>query len=317
MLKAVGYASTAELMAAAVPESILNGPGGAAPLRLPEAADEVGALAELRALADRNQVLTSMIGLGYYDTLTPPVILRNILENPAWYTAYTPYQPEISQGRLEALLNFQTVVADLTGLPVSGASLLDESTAAGEAMTLARRATKSAGSTFIVDSDVFPQTLAVLRTRAEPLGIDVVVADLSEGLPEGDAFGVLVQYPAAGGAVRDPSAIIEAAHERGATAVVAADILALTCCAAPASSAPTSPSAPPSASACRWASAARTPATCRCARACSASCRAGSSAFRWTTRAGPPTGSPCRPASSTSGGRRPPATSAPPRCCSR
>ncbi|GAA3741591.1 glycine dehydrogenase [Spinactinospora alkalitolerans] len=228
MLKAVGYASTAELMAAAVPESILNGPGGAAPLRLPEAADEVGALAELRALADRNQVLTSMIGLGYYDTLTPPVILRNILENPAWYTAYTPYQPEISQGRLEALLNFQTVVADLTGLPVSGASLLDESTAAGEAMTLARRATKSAGSTFIVDSDVFPQTLAVLRTRAEPLGIDVVVADLSEGLPEGDAFGVLVQYPAAGGAVRDPSAIIEAAHERGATAVVAADILALT-----------------------------------------------------------------------------------------
>ncbi|MFC4563375.1 aminomethyl-transferring glycine dehydrogenase [Nocardiopsis mangrovi] len=228
MLATVGFGSTAELMTAALPASILSAPGGSAPLRLPEAADETGALAELRAMADRNQVLTSMIGQGYYDTVTPPVILRNILENPAWYTAYTPYQPEISQGRLEALLNFQTMVADLTGLPVAGASLLDEATAAAEAMTLARRASRGKGAAFIVDSDVFPQTLAVLRTRAEPLDIDIVVADLSAGLPDADAFGVLVQYPAAGGAVRDPRAVIGAAHERGALAVVAADILALT-----------------------------------------------------------------------------------------
>ncbi|MDA8371512.1 MAG: aminomethyl-transferring glycine dehydrogenase [Nocardiopsaceae bacterium] len=228
MLAAVGYESTADLMAAAVPASILSAEGRPVPLRLPEAVDETEALDELRALAARNQVLTSMIGRGYYDTITPPVILRNILENPAWYTAYTPYQPEISQGRLEALLNFQTVVSDLTGLAVAGSSLLDEATAAAEAMTLARRATKARTATFIVDADVFPQTLSVLRTRAEPLGIDIVTADLSHGLPEGEAFGVLVQYPAASGAVRDPQAIIEEAHERGALAVVAADILALT-----------------------------------------------------------------------------------------
>ncbi|GLU45795.1 aminomethyl-transferring glycine dehydrogenase [Nocardiopsis ansamitocini] len=233
MLEAVGYGSTAELMAAAVPSSILSAPGAPAALGLPEPASETEALAELRALADTNQVLVSMIGQGYYDTVVPPVILRNIMENPAWYTAYTPYQPEISQGRLEALLNFQTMVADLTGLPVSGASLLDEATAAAEAMTLARRATKSKSASFVVDSNVFGQTLAVLRTRAEPLGIDVVVADLSDGLPEGDIFGVLVQYPAASGEVRDPRPLIEAAHERGALAVVAADILALTVLTSP------------------------------------------------------------------------------------
>ncbi|PSL00137.1 glycine dehydrogenase (decarboxylating) alpha subunit /glycine dehydrogenase (decarboxylating) beta subunit [Murinocardiopsis flavida] len=228
MLKAVGYSSAAELMRAALPAGILDPGGNPAALRLPEAAGEQQALGELRGLASRNQVLTSMIGLGYYDTVTPPVILRNILENPAWYTAYTPYQPEISQGRLEALLNFQTMVADLTGLPVAGASLLDEATAAAEAMTLARRASKARSSAFVVDADVFPQTLDVLRTRAEPLGIDIVVADLSKGLPEGDAFGVLAQYPAAGGAVRDLAPLMAAARERGAIAVVAADILALT-----------------------------------------------------------------------------------------
>ncbi|GAA4920255.1 aminomethyl-transferring glycine dehydrogenase [Streptomonospora salina] len=228
MLKTVGHGSTADLMTAALPESILTGPGQPAPLELPEAAGETEALAELRELADRNRVLTSMIGQGYYDTVTPPVIRRNILENPAWYTAYTPYQPEISQGRLEALLNFQTMVSDLTGLDVTGASLLDEATAAAESMTLARRATRGKGDVFIVDSDVFPQTLSVLRTRAEPLGIDVVVADLSQGLPDADAFGVLIQYPAGSGAVRDPRPVIAEAHERGAQAVVAADILALT-----------------------------------------------------------------------------------------
>ncbi|HJE57882.1 MAG TPA: aminomethyl-transferring glycine dehydrogenase [Nocardiopsis listeri] len=228
MLKTVGYGSTTELMSAAVPESILTGPGASAPLALPEAAGEAEALAELRELAGRNRPHTTLIGLGYYDTLTPPVILRNIMENPAWYTAYTPYQPEISQGRLEALLNFQTAVSDLTGLPITGASLLDEATAAAEAMTLARRASKVKGDVFVVDADVFPQTLQVLRTRAEPLGIEVVVADLSKGLPEGETFGVLVQYPASSGVVRDPSTVIEQAHERGALAVVAADVLALT-----------------------------------------------------------------------------------------
>ncbi|WP_306370865.1 aminomethyl-transferring glycine dehydrogenase [Nocardiopsis sp. CC223A] len=228
MLKTVGYGSTAELMAAAVPASILSAPGRSAALDLPEAIGEAETLAELRAFADRNTVVKPLIGQGYYGTFTPPVILRNIMENPAWYTAYTPYQPEISQGRLEALINFQTMVSDLTGLPVTGASLLDEATAAAEAMTLARRASKSKADVFVVDSDVFPQTLQVLRTRAEPLGIEVVVADLSQGLPEGDAFGVLVQYPASSGVVRDPSAVIAAAHERGALAVVAADILALT-----------------------------------------------------------------------------------------
>lgn len=225
MLAAVGYSSSTALMDAAVPSAIRTAePDG----RLPEPASEVEALAELRALAQRNEVRASMIGLGYHDTLTPPVIRRNILENPAWYTAYTPYQPEISQGRLEALLNFQTMVTDLTGLDVAGASLLDEATAAAEAMTLARRVTKKAGDTFVVDADVLPQTLAVLRTRAEPLGIDIQAVDLSQGLPEGDLFGVLVQYPGASGMVRDPQHLIAAAHERGAQAVVAADPLALT-----------------------------------------------------------------------------------------
>ncbi|MDE3723580.1 aminomethyl-transferring glycine dehydrogenase [Nocardiopsis sp. N85] len=228
MLKTVGYGSTAEIMAAAVPETILTAPGRNAPLDLPEAIGEAETLAELRELAARNKVVTPLIGQGYHGTFTPPVILRNIMENPAWYTAYTPYQPEISQGRLEALINFQTMVSDLTGLPVCGASLLDEATAAAEAMTLARRSSKSRADVFVVDSDVLPQTLQVLRTRAEPLGIEVVVADLSQGLPDGDAFGVLVQYPASSGVVRDPSALIAAARERGALAVVAADILALT-----------------------------------------------------------------------------------------
>ena len=141
-----------------------------------------------------------MIGMGYHDTVTPPVIRRNILENPAWYTAYTPYQPEISQGRLEALLNFQTAVADLTALDIANASMLDEATAAAEAMTLARRTSRSKSPRFVVDADTLPQTIAVLRTRAEPLGIELLVADLADGLPVGDCFGVLLSYPGASGA---------------------------------------------------------------------------------------------------------------------
>ncbi|WNI19346.1 aminomethyl-transferring glycine dehydrogenase [Actinacidiphila sp. ITFR-21] len=233
MLAHVGYGSLDELTDAAVPGAIRS----AGALRLPAARTEAEVLAELRALAARNQVLAPMIGLGYYGTFTPPVILRNVLENPAWYTAYTPYQPEISQGRLEALLNFQTVVADLTGLPTSGASLLDESTAAAEAMALSRRVGKVKQGVFLVDADTFPQTLAVIRTRAEPTGVEVVTADLTAGIPDEIAgrgvFGVLLQYPGASGAVRDPRPVIERAHELGAVVTVAADLLALTLLTSP------------------------------------------------------------------------------------
>ncbi|MGW4701904.1 aminomethyl-transferring glycine dehydrogenase [Streptomyces sp. NPDC004285] len=233
MLAQVGYGSLDELTAAAVPDVIKN----AEALGLPAARTEAEVLAELRTLADRNQVLAPMIGLGYYGTFTPPVILRNVMENPAWYTAYTPYQPEISQGRLEALLNFQTMVADLTGLPTSGASLLDEGTAAAEAMALARRVGKVKNGVFLVDADALPQTVAVIETRAEPTGVEVVVADLSAGIPaeiaERGVFGVLLQYPGASGAVRDIKPLIDAAHELGAIVTVAADLLALTLVTSP------------------------------------------------------------------------------------
>src|SRR5207248_7512503 len=168
------YASIDDLLADAVPASIRE----KLALALPPAASEADVAAELRELAGRNRVVTSMIGLGYYDTITPAVIRRNVLESPAWYTAYTPYQPEISQGRLEALLNFQTMITDLTGLATAGASLLDEATAAAEAMTLARRTSRSKSQVYVVDADTLPQTIAVLGTRAEPLGIEVRVVDL-------------------------------------------------------------------------------------------------------------------------------------------
>src|SRR5271154_643504 len=187
MLEVIGVDSLEELARRALPAGILDAlsESGAAPGldHLPPAASEAEALAELRTLADANTVAVSMIGQGYSDTYTPPVLLRNILENPAWYTAYTPYQPEISQGRLEALLNFQTMVEDLTALPIAGASLLDESTAAAEAMALSPRAARS-GAVFVVDVDVLPQTLDVLRTRATPIGIEVRVHDFDEPLPD-------------------------------------------------------------------------------------------------------------------------------------
>ncbi|MGX8905002.1 aminomethyl-transferring glycine dehydrogenase [Streptomyces netropsis] len=233
MLAQVGFGSLDELTAAAVPAVIKSTEA----LRLPDARSEAEVLAELRTLADRNEVLAPMIGLGYHGTFTPPVILRNVMENPAWYTAYTPYQPEISQGRLEALLNFQTVVADLTGLPTSGASLLDEGTAAAEAMSLSRRVGKVKDGVFLIDADALPQTVAVIRTRAEPTGVEVVVADLSQGIPDDIAergvFGVLLQYPGASGAVRDLRPVIERAHELGAIVTVAADLLALTLLTSP------------------------------------------------------------------------------------
>ncbi|WP_236825915.1 MULTISPECIES: aminomethyl-transferring glycine dehydrogenase [unclassified Blastococcus] len=234
MLAAVGHPSLESLVDACVPEGVRD----RAPLDLPPAESEAAVLALLRERAAANEVFTSMIGLGYSGTVTPPVIQRTVLENPAWYTAYTPYQPEISQGRLEALINFQTTVADLTGLPVAGASMLDEATAAAEAMTLVRRAGRAkADAVFVVDADTLPQTLGVLQTRAEPLGIRLHVADLAAGwpadIPEAGAFGVLLSYPGASGAVRDHRALAAAAHEAGAAVVVAADLLALTLLEAP------------------------------------------------------------------------------------
>jgi len=227
MLGTLGYASLDELTTAALPPGLAGGSLSG----LPPAASEAEALQRLRDLADQNQVLTSMIGLGYYGTVTPAVIRRNVLENPGWYTSYTPYQPEISQGRLEALLNFQTMVEDLTGLAVAGASLLDEATAAAEAMTLARRAART-GRIFLADARCLPQTLAVLATRAAPLGIDLVVTQVTEqevaAQPAGELFGVLLPYPDASGEVRDLRPVIAAARERGTLTAVAADLLALT-----------------------------------------------------------------------------------------
>jgi glycine dehydrogenase len=229
MLRELGFASLDELMAAAVPETI----AATRPLDLPPPTNEDTVARELRAMAARNRPAEAMIGLGYHPSVTPGVIRRRVLESPAWYTAYTPYQPEISQGRLEALLNFQTVIGDLTGLPTANASLLDEGTAAAEAMTLVRRANKAASGPFVVDADALPQTVDVVRTRATAMNIDVVVADLADGLPEGPLCGVLVQYPGASGRVLDPRPLADAAHERDALVVVAADLLALTLLEAP------------------------------------------------------------------------------------
>ena len=223
MAEAVGFASPEALLQAAVPESI----AWSAPLDLPPARSEDAMLADLRALGARNRVLTSMIGLGYHGTHTPGVILRNVLENPAWYTAYTPYQAEIAQGRLEALLNFQTMVCEITGLDVASASLLDEPTAAAEAMSLMKRAARNKSTRIIVDQDIHPQTLAVMRTRAVPAGIEIVLHDFSASLPVGDYYGVLLSYPASSGAVRDPRSAIAAAHEQDALVSVATDLLAL------------------------------------------------------------------------------------------
>ena len=224
MLEALGYTDLDAFTSAVVPEVI----AWTQELSLPAAADEFAVLAELLALAERNTVKASMIGLGYSDTHTPAVIRRNVLENPAWYTAYTPYQPEISQGRLEALLNFQTMIEDLTALPVAGSSLLDEPTAAAEAMALCVRQGPKGVQRFLVDRDTHPQTLAVLKTRAEPMGIELFIADLDESLPEGPWSGVMVSYPGSSGVLRDLAGLIKQAHDAGALAVVAADLLALT-----------------------------------------------------------------------------------------
>ena len=224
MLRTIGLSSIDDLLDQAVPPSIRDDK----PLDLDDALSEPDVIARLRALAARNQVTTSLIGQGYYGTHVPGVILRNVMESPAWYTAYTPYQPEISQGRLEALLNFQTMVCDLTGMEIAGASMLDEGTAAAEAMTLARRSSRHQGNVFFVDAECHPQTIAVVATRAEPLGLEVVVGDPADDLSPADAFGVLLQHPGTSGVVRDLRPLIAAVHEAGGLSVVATDLLACT-----------------------------------------------------------------------------------------
>ena len=229
MLAALKLESLDALTQKAVPASIRT----AAPLALPAPRTEAEVLDELRAIAATNQVYKSFIGLGYYGTHTPAVIQRNVLENPAWYTAYTPYQPEISQGRLEALLNFQTMVCDLTGMDIANASLLDEATAAAEAMALARRSSKSTSNRFFVSRDCFPQTIEVVQTRAAPLGLEVIVGDHATDLAGLDCFGALLQYPTATGHVHDYSAAAEQVHARDGLVVIAADLLCLALLKAP------------------------------------------------------------------------------------
>lgn len=222
LLDALGLANRAQLIEQTVPPAIrLRGE-----LELPAALDEQEALARLREHAMRNQQWTSLIGTGYHGTITPPVVLRNVLENPGWYTAYTPYQPEIAQGRLEALLNFQQLTIDLTGLDLANASLLDEATAAAEAMALARRVAKNKSNRFFVDENCHPQTISVVRTRAEAFGFELVV-DALDNLGAHDVFGALLQYPDTHGDIRDLRPLIEQLHTRQALACVAADLLSL------------------------------------------------------------------------------------------
>ena len=228
MLKALGVPDMATLMSEIVPASIRRKDA----MRLPPAVGEAHALAELQSIAKKNRVLKSYIGQGYYDTLTPGVILRNVLENPAWYTAYTPYQAEISQGRMEALINFQTMITDLTAMPIANASMLDEATAAAEAMTLAKRSVKSKSNNIVIAGDCHPQTIAVMRTRAEPLGLSIQVAlddtQFAQLLSEGDYFAAVLQYPGTLGHVTDHSSVADTVHAANAALIVCADLLALT-----------------------------------------------------------------------------------------
>src|SRR5262244_3412705 len=224
MLSTIGASDIDELISQTVPDAIRQ----AAPLALPPGISETEALQKLRIIADKNKLLTSLIGQGYYGTILPPVIQRNVLENPAWYTAYTPYQPEISQGRLEALLNFQTMISELCMLDIANASLLDEATAAAEAMAMVRRVVKSSANAVFVDAECHPQTIAVVRTRAEPLGWAIEVGDPMKDLEPAAVFGALLQYPGTSGDIRDFRAVISALHAAGVFAAMATDPLALT-----------------------------------------------------------------------------------------
>jgi glycine dehydrogenase len=223
MLREVGAKSLEEFIGQVVPEKIRL----ARPLDLPKAKAERSALSYLRRMVERNEVFVSMIGMGYYGTVTPKVILRNVLENPGWYTAYTPYQAEVSQGRLEALLNFQQVIVDLTGLELANASLLDEATAAAEAMAMAKRLVKTTANAFFVDRDTHPQTIGVIKTRARAFGYEVVIGDPARDLKPDAVFAALLSYPGSSGEVRDYRSIIDRLHGAGALAIMATDLLAL------------------------------------------------------------------------------------------
>jgi glycine dehydrogenase len=300
MLRLLDQPSLEALADAAVPPQIRLPQA----LNLPAAAGESAALAELRTLAAENQVFRSFIGQGYYDTLTPAVIQRNILENPGWYTAYTPYQAEISQGRLEALLNFQTMICDLTGLEIANASMLDEGTAAAEAMMLCHRLTEGATHVFFVSDACHPQTIDVVRTRAQPLGIEIVVGDHRTYEPAAGLAGVLVQYPDTWGNICDFAGFFAKVHAAGAHCVVAADL------------APTSLLAPLSALACRWGLADRMRDISPHGMPANDRCPAASWACPKTSMEIPPCGSRWARANSISAAKRPRPTSAPRKFCS-
>ena len=221
MLEELGLNELEDIIEQAIPANILNHD----PLKLTETISERAVIKHIRDMRGRNKVFTSMIGMGYYDTVMPAVIKRNVLENPGWYTAYTPYQAEVSQGRLEALLSYQQVIIDLTGMELANASLLDEATAAAEAMTMSRRLSKSSANSVFVDQDCHPQTIAVIKTRAHSLGYDVVVGDPFHGLEHHDFFALIVQYPGTQGEIKDLSQITSIAHDKSALITVAADLL--------------------------------------------------------------------------------------------
>jgi glycine dehydrogenase len=306
MLEFLGFDSMEAMVKAAVPLCIRL----AHPLRLPPALSEFEALSQLRQIAGRNRVLRSFIGMGYYDCITPPVIQRNVLENPGWYTQYTPYQAEIAQGRLEALLNFQTMIADLTGLEVANASLLDEGTAAAEAMAMCLALCgRNDARVFFVSERCFPQTIDVLKTRAKPLSLEIRVGDHRQFVCDASVFGMLLQYPAADGAIFDYRPFVEQAHAAGAKVVVAADLLSLVLLR------PRGRWGTASASVSPWVLEVRMPPISQPAMHLSARCRAGSSGFPAMPRASPLIGYPCKHGSSTSAGKKPPATSARPRPC--
>ena len=222
MLQSIGYKSMDSFISAVVPENILE----KGKIDLGEEKTEEEALADLKLIAGENKVYKSLIGQGHYNTYTPKVILRNVFENPGWYTSYTPYQPEISQGRLEALINFQTMVSDLTGMDIANASLLDEATAAAEAMTLAKRVSKSKSDIFYVDENSFENTINVLKTRAKPLGIEIIIGPIEQAKSE-DCYGVFIQYPGSDGLIQDYSETVNAIHEKKGISIFATDLLSL------------------------------------------------------------------------------------------
>ena len=313
MLHVIGVATLDDVADKTIPAAIRSN----TELDLPPSIDEAAVIAELRALAAQNATAKSLIGMGYHGTFTPPVILRNVLENPGWYTAYTPYQAEIAQGRLEALLNFQTMICELTGMQIANASLLDEATAAAEAMAMAHALSKSGSDVLAVATDLHPQTLAVLATRAKPLGFTLVPVVPGDHAAIGAAnpFALLLQYPGTTGAIRDLSEEIATAHEAGALVIVATDPLALTLLTPPGEmgadivvgsaqrfGVPMGFGGPHAGF---FAPRMRS----------SAPCPAAWSACRWTPPANRPCVWRCRRASSTSAVRRPPLTSAPHRCC--